>query len=82
MKTFGDLFDAMGGPAAVAQIINVKLSTATEMKRRGTIPVDYWPKLLKGAERKGILLRRTRTSELEPIDAADLMKLHVNRAAR
>jgi hypothetical protein len=47
MKTVPDIFDALGGPAQVARLLNTKQSTASEMKRRKTIPLIYWPRLIK-----------------------------------
>lgn len=46
-KTVSDIFDALGGPAAVARLLELKgTSTASEMKRRGRIPVEHWPALV------------------------------------
>jgi len=50
MRTVQTLFNELGGPTAVGRIIGVKPSTASEMKRRGSIPVEYWPRLIAGAE--------------------------------
>jgi hypothetical protein len=45
--TVSDIFDALGGPAAFARALELKGgSTASEMKRRGSIPVEYWPRLV------------------------------------
>lgn len=48
------IFDRLEGPAAVARLLNVKPSTASEMKRRRVIPVKYWPRLVKVCDEKGV----------------------------
>lgn len=53
MKTVSDIFDVLGGNASVARILRVNPSTASEMKRRESIPVEYWPALVAEAERSG-----------------------------
>lgn len=47
------IFDAFGGPTALAKALNVNPSTASEMKRRGSIPVRYWPELVRAAAEIG-----------------------------
>jgi hypothetical protein len=54
MENVSDLFDAFGGQAAVARVLNVGASTASEMKRRQSIPAEYWPELVSEASRRGI----------------------------
>ena len=56
LETVDDVFDAFGGPTRVARALGLKRadgslasSTASEMKRRGNIPVDYWPRLIEAA---------------------------------
>lgn len=53
MKTVSDIFDLFGGNAAVARVLNVIPSTASEMKRRESVPVEYWPALVDEAKRIG-----------------------------
>lgn len=53
MNTINDIFDVFGGNAAVARILSVGPSTASEMKRRESIPVEYWPALVDEAKRMG-----------------------------
>jgi hypothetical protein len=45
MMTIPDIFDRLGGPSKVARLLNIKSTTANEMKRRKIIPVWYWPRL-------------------------------------
>jgi hypothetical protein len=52
-KTVPEIFEALGGSAAVARIIRVKKTTASEMKRRGTIPSEHWVDLVSGAHAMG-----------------------------
>jgi hypothetical protein len=54
MNTLADIFAAFGGPAAVARILDVGPSTASEMKRRRSIPPEYWLRLVREAERRGL----------------------------
>lgn len=53
MQNVGDIFELFGGNAAVARVLNVGPSTASEMKRRESIPVEYWPALIDEARRLG-----------------------------
>jgi len=53
MKTVSDIFDIFGGNASVARILGVGPSTASEMKRRESIPVEYWPDLVAEGRRVG-----------------------------
>lgn len=46
LSTVPGLIDAFGGATAFAAVIGKIPSTASEMKRRGSIPVDYWPTLV------------------------------------
>ncbi|MRX33188.1 hypothetical protein GJR93_09200 [Aminobacter sp. MDW-2] len=56
MNTVHDIFDTFGGTGAVARIINVKHSAASEMRRRQSIPVKYWPSLIEHAKATGAAL--------------------------
>lgn len=47
--TISELIDAFGGPTRFAKIINKNPSTASEMKRSGSIRVDYWPTIVAAA---------------------------------
>lgn len=53
-RTVPELIDALGGASEVARLIARQPSTASEMKRRQSIPVRYWPALVAGAKAKGI----------------------------
>jgi hypothetical protein len=54
MRTLDDIFAAFGGPSKVGQIISVSTEHAAGMKRRGSIPVDYWPALIAAARERRI----------------------------
>lgn len=45
--TVPDIINAFGGNAAFGRAIGIKPSAASEMKRRGNIPVTYWPAIVK-----------------------------------
>jgi len=76
IDTIVRLFDALGGPSAVGRIIGRRASTASEMKRRECIPVDYWPAILASPEGRAIeltaddLMRLHTTSRAQPTEAA------------
>ncbi|OAH18023.1 hypothetical protein AX289_29965 [Methylorubrum populi] len=54
METVADIFAALGGPSAVARILGVRQSTASEMKRRNSIPPEYWVRLVGAAQAQGV----------------------------
>jgi len=71
METVADLIDAFGGPTAFASVIDLKNpSTASEMKRNGSIRVEYWPKIIEAARARGI----------KGVTPERLMQLHVEAA--
>jgi hypothetical protein len=69
-ETVAEIFDALDGPANVARALGVGQSTASEMKRRRSIPVGHWPALMAAAARRGV-----------EIDEASLVRIHVAGAA-
>lgn len=52
MNTVTEIFDEMGGPTSFARALGLKPSAASEMKRRNSIPVAYWPELIRAAKTK------------------------------
>lgn len=54
MRTVEDVFEKLGGTGAVARLIEVKHSAASEMRRRQSIPVRYWPNLIDRAHAAGV----------------------------
>lgn len=49
-KTVPELIDRFGGVTAFARAIKLKVpSTASEMKRSGSIRVRYWPSIVRAA---------------------------------
>lgn len=54
MNSVPAIFDRIGGPTRVAEILDVKTSAASEMKRRKSIPVKYWPRLVDACKEAGI----------------------------
>lgn len=54
MSNITTIFDEFGGPGKMAEALGVKPSAASEMKRRGSIPVRYWPDLVAACQQKGI----------------------------
>lgn len=54
IRTVSDLISAFGGATEFSRAIGAKPSTASEMKRRGSIPVNWWPLIVEEAARRGI----------------------------
>jgi hypothetical protein len=54
MESVEQVFIAFGGPTALARAIGIKTSAASEMRRRGSIPVEYWQRLTAAADERGI----------------------------
>lgn len=71
MNTIGALIDAFGGNTKFAAVIGKNASTASEMKRRDSIPIDYWPLIIEAASERGI----------SGIDADRLMRMHLGEVA-
>lgn len=54
LDTVDDVFAAFGGPTAFARALSLKgASTASEMRRRSSIPVEYWQRLVDIAPASG-----------------------------
>ena len=71
ISSVSDIFSVLGGNAEVARGLGVRASTASEMKRRGRIPAEYWRALIRMAKAKGIA----------EIDAEKLVRLHAREEA-
>lgn len=65
MNSVDDIFKQFGGTGAVARALEVKPSAASEMRRRSSIPVRYWHRLIEAAENKHL-----------PLDSEALIRLH------
>jgi hypothetical protein len=72
MDTIPDLIDALGGPTAFGKIIVKGASTASEMKRSGSIPVEYWPTVIEAARERG----------LRGVNEAMLVRIHCAKPRR
>jgi hypothetical protein len=75
MDTVPDLIDAFGGPTAFAKIIGLRSeqsSTASEMKRSGSIRVKYWPAIIQAARDRG----------LRGVNEAMLVRIHLTKKPR
>lgn len=49
-----ELIEAFGGPTGFARVIGKGPSTASEQKRSGSIPVEYWDLVVSAARDAGI----------------------------
>lgn len=56
MNTLDEVFEALGGVAEVGRVIGKRTEHASVLKRRGSVPVRYWPSLMAAAEERGIVL--------------------------
>ena len=65
MNQIGDLFKRLGGNTKVGFAIGKGQTTVSEMKRRRSIPVRYWPLLIHAARENGL-----------EISEADLVRIH------
>jgi hypothetical protein len=54
MNTVEEVFAGFEGTSAFAGALGLNLSTASEMRRRSSIPVRYWPKLVDAARQRGV----------------------------
>lgn len=67
-RTVSDLIDAFGGTGPFARIIDKGQSTASEMKRSGSIKPRYWPAIIAAARERG--------SEFDWVTSDSLMLMH------
>ncbi len=72
MDSIPSIFDALGGPGRVAKLIGVKPSAASEMKRRRSIPVQYWPALVEASTLLGF----------DGLNYEALVNLHTEKVAQ
>jgi hypothetical protein len=56
MRTVSDIIEALGGSASIARELGLKASAVSEMKRRQSIPVKYWPGLIRLSQGRGAVL--------------------------
>lgn len=67
MNSVPELIDAFGGSTDFARALDLAWpSTASEMKRNGSIHPRHWPKVIEAAAERGI----------EGVTAEFLMRLH------
>lgn len=71
IESVAQLIVSLGNNAAVARAIGKEPSTVSEMKRRGNVPVEYWPALLEAARAKCLVL----TYDI-------LVQMHLKRSSR
>ncbi len=54
MQSIEAIFDKLGGTGKAAAAINVKPTAASEMKRRKSIPVKYWDRVIAACKKQNI----------------------------
>jgi hypothetical protein len=70
-ETIEDLFDAFGKIVTFSESVGCGYEAARQMRRRGSIPVKLWPKLIAACEANGI----------GNVDYEKLVRLHTADAA-
>lgn len=70
MRTLEEVFDDLGGPSKIGQVLGISTEHAATMKRRGSIPARYWHELIKAAKRRGI-----------DISPEELTRIHARKRA-
>lgn len=69
-KTIPELIDRFGGATAFARAIDLKNpSTASEMKRSGSIRVCYWPAIVDAAA--------TRSPPIHGVSLESIAQMHI-----
>lgn len=71
MVDINSIFSDLGGPGKVADLLGVKPSAASEMKRRKSVPVRYWPKLVIACKENNVA----------GVSYASLVELHSEKAS-
>lgn len=71
MKDIDTIFSELGGTGKVADFLDVKPSAASEMRRRKSVPVKYWPKLVFACTVNGV----------EGVSYDALVSLHSEKAS-
>lgn len=51
--TFGEVITALGGNAALGRTLGIGASAVSEMRRRDSIPAEYWRAIVDAAAAKG-----------------------------
>jgi hypothetical protein len=74
-----DIFDAFGGPSAVGRVIGKSTEHAASMRRRGSIPVDYWPALIAHAREVAADPEQPRCRMMAHVTSDTLMLIHADR---
>lgn len=57
MLTVAEIVDKLGGPTKFGEICGFTVNQASrgsDIRRRGSIPVDYWPKIVEVALERGL----------------------------
>lgn len=54
MQSFTEVISRLGGPAAVALILNAKVDTVRKMAERDSVPTEHWQALIDVARDKRV----------------------------
>lgn len=64
METFNAIIEAFGGAGRFGQAIGISYSHARVMKTRGSIPPEYWGRLVEAAMERDIEISFKRLTEI------------------
>jgi hypothetical protein len=67
MRSIETIFDEFGGPANLGRALGISTEHAGQMRRRKSIPIRWWPKLIEASNAAG----RTLTD-------SDLVAAHID----
>ena len=56
METIETIFQHLGGASGVGRAIGKSTEHAAAMRRRRSIPLRYWPKVIDAAQAKGVTI--------------------------
>jgi hypothetical protein len=56
IETIPDLFYVFGGKSSFARLLGVRPSTVSEMSRRNSIPIKYWPTIINSEKGQELMI--------------------------
>jgi hypothetical protein len=71
MCSIADMIEKFGGNTSFAEVLGKRPSTVSEMKRRGSVPVEYWPRIVAAAQQLG----------MQGLSYEALVQMHVSHTA-
>lgn len=78
MLSVADIVDQLGGPTKFGEICGFTVNQASrgsDIRRRGSIPVDYWPKIVEIAFERGLQITYetlVQAHTMAPVEVAEV----------